>query len=135
MKIDTQEMAALTILSAIDLKKGIKEMLDRGLVLRRRTKEGFEFRVPFNALGIVEGDQDMMTVLKSYFTRTGFLDLMPEAVKMARELGYGQEEMIEAICKVADKLKTDPLTRNRTGWFRTVYKEKLGEAKADLQAF
>lgn len=54
---------------------------------------------------------------------------------MARELNYGQEEMIEAICKVADKLKTDPPTRNRTGWFMTVYKEKLREARADLMAF
>ncbi|MBW1953707.1 MAG: hypothetical protein JRI66_11610 [Deltaproteobacteria bacterium] len=76
-----------------------------------------------------------MTALEHYFIRTGFLDLMPEAVKMGRELNYGQEEMIEAICKVADKLKTDPPTRNRTGWFRTVYKEKLREARADLLAF
>lgn len=135
IKINDQEMAALTRLSAIELNKGIREMLIRGLVLRRRTKEGFEFRVPFSVLGIAEGAPDIMTVLKSYFTRTGFLDLMPEAVRIARELGYGQEEMIEAICKVADKLKTDPPTRNRTGWFRTVYKEKLGEAKADLHAF
>jgi len=43
--------------------------------------------------------------------------------------------MIEAICKVADKLKTDPPTRNRVGWFRTVYQEKLREARAEILAF
>ena len=140
-KIDYQEMVALTGLSAADLNKGIKEMLARGLVLRRRIKDGFEYRIPFCALGISEdvfpkpASNPLMTALEPYFVRTGFLDLMPEAVKMARELNYGQEEMIEAICKVADKLKTDPPTRNRTGWFMTVYKEKLREARADLLAF
>ncbi|MEW5897979.1 MAG: hypothetical protein AB1652_02255 [Bacillota bacterium] len=103
IKIDDQEMVALTGLSATDLDKGTKEMLARGFVLRRRTREGFEYRVPFSALGIAEGAPDVMTVLKPYFTRTGFLDLMPEAVRMAWQLGYGPEEIIEAICKVADK--------------------------------
>jgi len=141
IKIDEQEMVALTELSATDLNKGIKEMLARGLVLQRRTKEGFEYWVPLQALGNVfpaasfcGAPKINLAALAPYFVRTGFLDLMPEAVKMARELNYGQEEMIEAVCKVADKLKTDPPTRNRSGWFMTVYKEKLREARADLLA-
>ncbi|GAB6274240.1 MAG: hypothetical protein STSR0004_11030 [Peptococcaceae bacterium] len=38
-------------------------------------------------------------------------------------------------CKVADKLKSDPPTRSRLGWFRTVYQEKLREARAEILAF
>jgi len=141
-KIGEQEMATLTGLTATDLSKGIKEMLARGFVLRRRTKDGCEYRVPLAGLGecfpaasLCSTPKINLAALAPYFARTGFLDLLPEAVKMARELNYGQEEMIEAICKVADKLKTDPPTRNRSGWFTTVYKEKLREARADLLAF
>lgn len=53
--------------------------------------------------------------LEYYFTGTGFSDLLPAAQKLARDLGFSKEKMIEAICKVADKLKTDPPTRNRLG--------------------
>ncbi len=141
-KINGQELASLAGLPPAAFEKGVREMLARGFVLRRRTKEGFEYRVPLPALGNVFPAASFccapkvnLAALAHYFVRTGFLDLMPEAVKMARELSYGQEEMIEALCKVADKLKTDPPTRNRTGWFMTVYKEKLREARADLLAF
>ena len=41
--------------------------------------------------------------LLDYFTRTGFGDLLPLAERIARELKYSELEMIEAICKVADK--------------------------------
>jgi hypothetical protein len=44
-----------------------------------------------------------MRSLKDYFLRTGFSDLLPVAVRIARELHYTSDEMIEAICKVADK--------------------------------
>lgn len=141
-KISDQEMASLTGLAKTALDQCVKEMLTRNLVLRRRTREGFEYRVPFCALGISEdvfppkpAPDPLMAALEPYFARTGFLDLMPEAVKMARVMHYGQEEMVEAICKVADKLKTNPPTRNRKSWFATVYKEKLREARAELTAF
>lgn len=70
--------------------------------------------------------------LKSYFITTGFIDLLPLALKLAGELGYDKGEVIEAICKVADKFREYPPTRNRTGWFTKVFKEKLGEARADI---
>ena len=69
--------------------------------------------------------------LKSYFIATGFIDLFPLAIKLANQLGYGHSDVIEAICKVADKCKKYPPTRNRTAWFTKVFKEKLGESRAD----
>lgn len=76
-----------------------------------------------------------MARLKPYFLRTGFLDLLPVALETARKLNYDPEEMIKTICKVVDQLKTDPPTRNRSEWFRTVYQEKLREARAEILAF
>ena len=111
-KISDQELASLAGLSSAAFEKGVKEMLARGFVLRRRTKKGFEYRVPWGALGILPepGFSRSCVVstantveLELYFTRTGFLDLMPAAVEIAAEMNYRQEEMIEAICRVADK--------------------------------
>jgi len=73
--------------------------------------------------------------MRYYFASTGFYDQLPAAVKMARELGYTPDEMVEAICKVADKARSYPPTKNRTGWFAAVFREKLPEARADLLAF
>jgi hypothetical protein len=36
--------------------------------------------------------------LEEYFIRTNFYDLLPLATKLAEDIGYGQEEMVEAIC-------------------------------------
>lgn len=69
--------------------------------------------------------------LKIYFIRTGFHDLLPLAIEIAREQKYGRDEITEAICKVFDKYREYPPTRNRTAWFATVYREKLREARAD----
>jgi len=69
-----------------------------------------------------------------YFNSTGFGDLLPVAVKIARELKYSELEMIEAICRVGDKARRYPPTRNRTAWFARVFKEKLQEARADILA-
>ena len=76
-----------------------------------------------------------MRNLKDYFLRTGFFDLLPVATRMARELNYTNNEMIEAICKVYDKARVYPPTRNRAGWFTTVFREKLQEARAEIRAF
>ncbi|QHA01048.1 hypothetical protein [Dehalobacter restrictus] len=70
--------------------------------------------------------------IEDYFIRTNFYDLLPLAVEIAGDLGYTQEEMIEAICKVHDKFCQYPPTRNRTAWFSMVFKEKLHEARGDL---
>jgi hypothetical protein len=35
--------------------------------------------------------------LEDYFIRTNFYDLLPLANQIARDLGYGQEEMSEAV--------------------------------------
>lgn len=48
--------------------------------------------------------------LEYYFVSTGFIDLLPLAFELARKLGLGKKEMIEAICKVADKHKFYPPT-------------------------
>jgi hypothetical protein len=73
--------------------------------------------------------------LEEYFLATGFADLLPLALKMAQRDGYGQEEIIEAICLVADKAKTYPPTRNRVAWFATVFREKLRQARAEMKAY
>lgn len=70
--------------------------------------------------------------LESYFVSTGFIDLLPLALKLAGEAGYGKDEIIEAICKVADKHREYPPRKNRTAWFSKVFQEKLNEAKADV---
>ena len=72
--------------------------------------------------------------LEYYFASTGFYDLLPLALQMARELHFTPEEMIEAICKVADKARMYPPTRNRPAWFATVFREKLLEARAEILA-
>ncbi|MFA7468049.1 MAG: hypothetical protein WCY82_07270, partial [Desulfotomaculaceae bacterium] len=70
--------------------------------------------------------------LEMYFSTTGFIDLLPLALELAGKAGYGKNEIIEAICKVADKHKAYPPTINRTAWFVKVFQEKLGEAKAEI---
>ncbi len=70
--------------------------------------------------------------LEDYFIRTNFYDLLPIATQIAKDFSYSREEMVEAICKVYDKYCQFPPTKNRTAWFRMVFKEKLGEARGDL---
>ncbi|MCL6479306.1 MAG: hypothetical protein K6T65_13015 [Peptococcaceae bacterium] len=70
--------------------------------------------------------------LDEFFIATGFYDLLPLAMKVARSLGYNQSEMIEAICKVNDKFCQYPPTKNRTAWFQKVFEEKLLEARGDI---
>jgi hypothetical protein len=70
--------------------------------------------------------------LEKFFVNTGFYDLLPLALEMAENLGYDQSEMIEAICKVNDKFCQYPPNKNRTAWFKKVFKEKLLEARGDI---
>lgn len=76
-----------------------------------------------------------MKGLDEYFLKTGFYDLLPQAIQLTEELGYDQSEMMEAICKVSDKYYQFPPTKNRTAWFKRVFVEKLAEARADILAF
>lgn len=71
--------------------------------------------------------------LESYFINTGFNDLLPLALNLAAQSGYDKNEIIEAICKVADKHREYPPIKNRTAWFLKVFQEKLNEARADIQ--
>lgn len=73
--------------------------------------------------------------LKDYFISTNFYDLLPLAIQIARDFGYGQAEMSEAVCKTYDKFCRYPPNRNRTAWFKTVFREKLHEARSDILAF
>jgi len=45
-------------------------------------------------------------------------------------MGYNQDEIIEAICKVDEKSRKYPPIHNRTAWFCTVFREKLPEARS-----
>ena len=65
-----------------------------------------------------------------YFADTGFLDLLPLANELAKEGGYEDHEMIEAICMTFDKSREYPPTKNRCKWFQIVFTEKLAEARA-----
>lgn len=76
-----------------------------------------------------------MRGLEEYFLKTGFYDLLPQAIQIAKDLGYDQSEMIEAVCKVSDKFYQYPPTKNRIAWFRMVFVEKLAEARGDILAF
>lgn len=70
--------------------------------------------------------------LEKYFIATGFYDLLPLALEIARKLGYNPTEMIEAVCKASDKFNAYPPTKNRTAWFKKVFEEKLQEARGDI---
>lgn len=70
-----------------------------------------------------------------YFAGSGFADLLPLAMRITRELNCSQMEIIEAICKVADKARNYPPTKNRAAWFATVFREKLLEARAEVLAW
>jgi hypothetical protein len=73
--------------------------------------------------------------LEEYFIYTGFHDLLRLALEIARNLGFNQTEMIEAICMVNDKFYKYPPTKNRTAWFQKVFEEKLHEARGDILTF
>lgn len=66
---------------------------------------------------------------------TSLHDLLPLALEIAGSLEYDQTEMIEDICKVNDKFYQYPPTKNRTAWFRKVFKEKLREARSDILSY
>lgn len=72
--------------------------------------------------------------LEYYFARTGFYDLLPLALDLINTTGFSQEEAAEAICKVFDKARVFPPTKNRSAWFIVVFKEKLFESRADIMA-
>lgn len=55
-------------------------------------------------------------------------------MQLAKDLGYDQSEMVEAICKVNDKYFQYPPTKNRTAWFRMIFQEKLQEARREILA-
>ena len=85
------------------------------------------------ACAMADGQARRM-ILEHYFVSAGFIDLLPLALEIAGELGLGKEEIIEAICKVADKCRVYPPLINRSAWFTKVYREKLFEARADILA-
>jgi len=60
--------------------------------------------------------------LESYFTNTGFIDLLPLALKLAVQAGYGKDEIIEAICKVADKHREYPPRKTEQHGFQRCFK-------------
>jgi hypothetical protein len=139
------EFRSTTGLSPASIARGLKEMQIRGNIRRQATKrkEPARYRVIWEKFGISSGSNSPGPVtgaayspnLEFYFTDTGFLDLLPQATEIAHELGYGEDEMIQAVCLAFDKERTDPPTRNGTAWFTTVYREKLHEAHAQILAF
>lgn len=85
----------------------------------------------------IETDSDVYEhpSLEEYFIQTSFYDLLPLARQLANELDYEESEMIEAVCKVSDKFLQFPPKKNRTAWFKTVFEEKLLEARGDILTF
>lgn len=72
--------------------------------------------------------------LEYYFVSTGFYDFLPLALDLINTMGFSREEATEAICKVFDKARVFPPTRNRLAWFVVVFKEKLFESRAEMMA-
>ena len=73
--------------------------------------------------------------LEYYFASTGFYDFLPVALDLIGTMGFNREEAIEAICKVFDKARVYPPTKNRLAWFIVVFKEKLFESRTEITAF
>ena len=86
----------------------------------------------YNNTSPVTDGQMSKTRFDAYFIATGFLDLLPLALNLAAQLSYCEAEIVEAICKVADKFREYPPTKNRNAWFAKVFTEKLAEARADI---
>lgn len=145
------EVQSSTRFSPTTIAKGLTKMKARGYIIRHpgTRKQPARYQVLWDKLGIhtVTGSSaDTVTGVTwsskaanavgadYYFTATGFLDLLPQARDTARRLGYGEDEMVQAVSMVFDKLRTDPPTRNRTGWFLTVLTEKLHAAHAEIRA-
>ena len=49
--------------------------------------------------GVFPTTNNLERDLKSYFITTGFIDLLPLALKLASQSGYDKGEVIEAICQ------------------------------------
>jgi hypothetical protein len=145
--ISYAEFRSDTGLAPATIARGLKDAHARGYILRQPTKrkEPARYRVIWERLGMspdgsahvpdVCSPKGISQTVEFYFTNTGFLDLLPQATVIAQAFGYGENEMIHAVCLTFDKQRTDPPTRNRTGWFLTVYREKLAEAQAQIQAY
>jgi hypothetical protein len=144
--ISYAEFRSGTGLAPATIARGLKDAHARGYILRQPTKrkEPARYRVIWDRLGVCPGvasdpdvhaPTDTSGTVEFYFTDTGFLDMLPQASEIAHNLGYGEDEMIQAVCLTFDKQATDPPARNRTAWFATVYREKLHEAHAQIRAF
>lgn len=145
--VSYDELQSSTGLSRTTLSKSVKAMLARGYIARRLVSRNqpAQYQVVWHKLGMSinpdgslnpqeKSSMSSLTPfserLKSYFTNTGFLDMLPMAADIANQMRYQEPEMIEAICMLFDKQRHYPPTSNRSGWFATVYKEKLAEAHA-----
>lgn len=73
--------------------------------------------------------------LEYYFASTGFYDFLPMARDLIATMGFTQDEAIGAVCKVFDRARMYPPTKNRSAWFVVVFKEKLHESRADIMAY
>ena len=148
------EFQSATRFSPATIAKGLSEMLSRGYILRSspNRKQPARYQVLWDRLGMASAGVNApatpstialrsanagisVSGAESYFTATGFLDLLPQARDIARSLGYGEDEMIHAVALVFDKQRVAPPTINRTGWFITVFTEKIREAHAEIQAY
>jgi hypothetical protein len=144
--ISYAEFHSGTGLAPATIARGLKDAHARGCILRQPTKrkEPARYRVIWDRLGVfpsvasdpdVHAPMDTSGTVEFYFTDTGFLDMLPQATEIVHSLGYGEDEMIQAVCLTFDKQATDPPARNRAAWFATVYREKLHEAHAQIRAF
>ena len=144
------EFRSATGLSPASIAQGLREMQARGYIHRHITKrkQPDRYQVIWEKFGTPPDGHPPAPLPGTtrlpkapppagpefYFTNTGFLDLLPQAIDIANELGYGVEEMAQAVCLVFDKQRSAPPTRNRTAWFMTVFREKLHEAHAQIRA-
>jgi len=144
------EFRSATGLAPATIAQGLKDMLARGYICRYPTKkkQPARYQVFWDKLGLsAQAHPTPATATASplkaplvpgtpefFFTDTGFLDLLPQAKQIAREFGYGDDEIIQAVCWVFDKQRTNPPHINRTAWFTTVFREKIQEAHAYILA-
>jgi hypothetical protein len=52
------------------------------------------------------GRQQKSWKLEDFFIVTGFYDLLPVAMELAENLGYDENEMSDAVCKVISSSST-----------------------------
>jgi hypothetical protein len=108
--VATDEMALATGFTLTIIRQNMRRVLQRGIISPKHISDqpgGFLYRIAWEKPRSAPA-KTALDEVEYYFVNTGFLDLLPLARQIARELRLGKEEIIEAIGKLTDKSREYP---------------------------